>query len=115
MRKLTNLIADILESYNAYINKVPKGCHLVAELLREEKNKDALEQIALFSEGVSWIIEVKEKLESKGMYLPFDESEIITFLGEINEALVIQDYVLVADLFEYEIAPFFESCTTIEI
>jgi len=106
---MEQLINDVKESYNQYIYKIPSGSMEIAELLREENIVKAGEVIKQFSEGISWLLEAARLLNINGVIVSFDSLKITDFLNEINEGLEIQDYNLVADLFEYEIAPFFES------
>ncbi|GEK33617.1 hypothetical protein [Kurthia sibirica] len=101
---------EIIESYNEYLTKLPGGCLAIATLLREGDLHGALSSIKDFSEGTGWIMQVNEKLAAVSTIEKIDFKRIQEFLLEINSGLEIQDFVLVADLFEYEIAPFFE-CT----
>ena len=45
----------------------------------------------------------------------FDISKINEYLEEINDGLEKQDYLLVADIFEYEIVPYFEEATLAQV
>lgn len=103
-----NELNEIMEMYEQYLLNLPKGCLIIAELLREENIVSALENISNFSEGVSWIMQANAKLHEEGKVTLLVADKINNFLEEINSGLEIQDFVLVADLFEYEIAPFFE-------
>ncbi|WP_339263841.1 hypothetical protein MKY07_03480 [Solibacillus sp. FSL W7-1472] len=104
---MEKLIAETMESYNMYIKKVPTGAEYIANNLREDNINDGLQTIKDFSEGVIWLTEVSELLNRNGITAKLDIQKIKGFLIEINEGLEKQDYVLVADMFEYEIAPFF--------
>ena len=53
-------------------------------------------------------------LNENGLEVLFEVEKIHEFLNEMNDGLEIQDYVLVADMFEYEIAPFFEQAPLIK-
>lgn len=110
---MEQLINDVKESYNQYIYKIPSGSIQIAELLREENIVEAGEIIKQFSEGVSWLIEATRLLNINGVSVSFDSLKIKDFLNEINEGLEIQDFNFVADLFEYEIAPFFKNIEVI--
>lgn len=105
---------ELITSYNNYIRKLSKGCLVISELLREEKYVQALENIANFSEGINWIIQVRKELKNEIGIFQLNLKEIEGFLNEINEGLEIQDYVLVADLFEYELAEYFKNPALIE-
>lgn len=109
-----NLISEVIENYNRYLSNLPNGCESLVALLSEEKYNEALKEIVFFSEGISWLINVKIKLEEHNILVDFDENKIIGYLEEINEGLENKDYLLVADLFEYEIVPFLIECPKIK-
>lgn len=104
---------EIIDSYNQYVSKIPTGCMRVVELFQQDKSVIALEQVANFSEGISWLISAKNYLIANDINITWNEQALIEFLKEINSGLEIQDYVLVTDLFEYEIIPFFENVDAI--
>jgi len=100
-------ILEVLESYNEYLGKIPFGSEYIANNLREDNIADALKAISNFSEGVIWITEANKLLNAGGVNAEMDIDKIKEFFIEINEGLENKDYLLVADLFEYEIATFF--------
>lgn len=102
-------ISEVIESYNNYVKNIPSGAIYIANCLREDAIQDALIGIKDFSEGVIWLSEVSKLFEMKGINTTLEINRIEEFLIEINNGLEKQDYVLVADMFEYEIAPFFET------
>lgn len=112
MRKLLN---ETIDSYNQYIEKIPSGALYIANRLREDKISEALLGIKSFSEGVIWLVEASDLLQKNGVSKKLEIGKIQDFLSEINNGLEIQDFILVADMFEYEIAPFFEECTIYEV
>lgn len=99
---------DIIEVYNNYLENVPKGTVRIAEQLREDNMQEAFIAIKDFSEGVLWLSQASDLLKQNGAHVKLDILKIQDFLVEVNEGLEKQDYVIVADMFEYEIAPFFE-------
>ncbi|MEE3807526.1 hypothetical protein V2H29_11220 [Lysinibacillus fusiformis] len=101
-------IKELIESYNDYVKKIPDGAIFIANYLREDKLNNALIAIKDFSEGVLWLSEASDLLMKNGAHAALNIGQIQEFLIEVNEGLEKQDYVLVADMFEYEIAPFFE-------
>lgn len=102
------LIIDTINSFNEYLLKLPKGCNEIANLLRVNNIPEALISIMNFTEGTMWLVKVNDLLIKSGVEYNLQSDRINDFLNEINTGLQIQDYVLVADIFEYEIAPFFE-------
>lgn len=99
---------EVVASYKDYIHNVPKGANYIAEQLAEGKYDEALVAIQDFSEGMLWLIEVKPLLEEHGVMIALPINQVQEFLVEINDGIAKKDWVLVADLFEYEIASFFE-------
>lgn len=104
---MENIINEVIESYNLWVEKVPAGAEYIANSLREDNVSDALGAIKDFSEGVLWLSEASELLKGNSVTVDLNINKIQEFLIEINNGLEIQDYVLVADMFEYEITPFF--------
>ncbi|MBD7943038.1 hypothetical protein H9650_02825 [Psychrobacillus sp. Sa2BUA9] len=109
---MNKLVEETIESYNEYLSILPKGCQKIADDIRQTNLNEALKEILAFSEGVSWLISANVNLEKYLYYNPLNTEKIHVFLNEINSGLEIQDYVIVADMFEYEIKPFFEKCQT---
>ena len=100
-------LEDLKSSYDEYIKKVPSGSISIAEELRKE-NMDILKSIIDFSEGIEWLITVGGYLKDNAIEINLDKELLIDYLNNINEALIQEDFYLVADLFEYEIADYFE-------
>lgn len=115
MGKLLNVVLEVIESYNGYLNKLPSGCIAIANKFRDDQIQAALLNVKDFSEGVIWLTEAAELLKKNEVNVTSNIDKIHEFLTEINNALEIQDFHLVADLFEYEIAEFFEQCNRIVI
>ena len=115
MRKMDEIQKDIIESYNNYILNIPNGCQEIVNHIRENKMQKALGMILDFSEGVNWLVEVNRILKSQGISKLLEVEKIHDFLEEINNGLEIHDFLLVADLFEYEIKPFFEQVEIYEV
>ncbi|MGE7911001.1 hypothetical protein [Lysinibacillus xylanilyticus] len=106
---------EIIESYNEYLNTLPIGCDSIVNLLRDGNSEEALKLILHFSEGVSWLVDANRLLEQNGIENSLKVDRINEFLDEINNGLEIMDFLLVADIFEYEIKPFFENVDHYEI
>lgn len=108
-------IIDTVVSYNDYLKKLPEGCQTIADLVREDRIHEAMNIILQFSEGMGWVVDANLLLDKNGYPNPLRVERIHEFLKEINSGLEIQDYILVADMFEYEIKPFFEECTPYDL
>ncbi|MGN4126619.1 hypothetical protein ACMGD3_16655 [Lysinibacillus sphaericus] len=112
---MTEILMDTIQSFNEYLPRVATGSQEIAENLRSDQIANALKMILEFSEGMSWLVEASELFEANDVKVAVQIAKIQEFLQEINAGLEMQDYVLVADMFEYEIAPFFEEAALIEV
>ncbi|MDF2065821.1 hypothetical protein [Bacillus sp. Cr_A10] len=108
---MDKLIKETMESYNDYLKKLPNGCQKVADDIRQDNLSEAFQGILQFSEGATWLVDANLLLEKNSFLNPINPEKINEYLNEINSGLEIQDYVIVADMFEYEIKPFFEECS----
>lgn len=111
---MNELIMDTIESYNEYVVKIAPGSLKIAELLRHDEIAEAMQMILQFSEGLGWLVNAKELLTASDVQVNLQVEQIEGFLNEINSGLESQDFVLVADMFEYEIAEFFENIELIK-
>lgn len=115
MNDLNDLIVETVESYNAYLSKLPAGCKQIAEQFRIDQIQEALNEIKNFTEGIIWMADASGLLKANEVSVDFKLEKIQDFLIEINDALAIQDYNLVADLFEYELVGYFEEMPLIQV
>jgi len=108
---MDELIKETIDSYNEYLLKLPLGCQKIADDIRTDNLSEALKGILEFSEGAGWLIDANVLLERNSISNALNVEKINEFLNEVNTGLEIHDFVLVADMFEYEIKPFFEECS----
>ncbi|MDN4606797.1 hypothetical protein [Sporosarcina highlanderae] len=99
---------ELIEAYNEYISKVPKGCQFISDNLREDNILDAMTEISHFAEGANWLSTVCRYFMEKDISDGIDINKVTEYLMEVNRGLELKDYIVVADMFEYEIQPFFE-------
>jgi hypothetical protein len=108
------IINEVIESFNEYIQQIENGGERIAEILRQEQYDSALELINQLAEGLIWMADVASKLTEQGISVELSIESITEFLTEINEGLEIKDFVLVADIFEYELDPFIKKLQPIK-
>lgn len=101
-------IEEVISNYNAYIHRIPAGCSQIVRFINENRISEALEMIVDFSEGITWLTSARSYLEADGIILDWKENQVTDFLNEINTGLEVGDFVIVSDIFEYEITPFFK-------
>lgn len=111
---MNEVVSEVVESYKQYLKNIAPGSMQIATYLRQDEIQEALQLILKFSEGMGWLVQATDLLSQNDVKTTLQIEQIHEFLNEINNGLEIQDYVLVADMFEYEIAPFFEQAVQIE-
>lgn len=99
---------EILDEFISYISKIPLGSKYISDNLRAGNIQLALNEILNLSEGINWLFSVEYILSEKGSNPYLNKQQLDNFLNLINEGLEKQDFVLVADIFEYEMMPYFE-------
>lgn len=103
---------EIVDEYFKYVAKIPAGLQYIADSLRTDNIQVALKEILNFSEGITWINQMEEVLNEQRVNPNINKHKLEGYLILINEGLEKQDFVLVADIFEYEVLPFFEQIVT---
>lgn len=98
---------EIVDEYYKYVAKIPAGLQYIADNLRADNIPAALNEILNFSEGITWIKQMEEILSDQGVNTNLNKKQLEGYLNLINEGLEKQDFVLVADIFEYEMLPYF--------
>lgn len=105
---MEHVLHETLNSYNEYLKKLPEGCLKIAELFRQYQVQNALDNVSNFAEGAIWLLETANLLKQNDVNIVINLEQVDAFLDEIVQAIEVQDYNLVADLFEYEIVEFFK-------
>ncbi|MFJ8457758.1 hypothetical protein ACIQ57_01390 [Lysinibacillus xylanilyticus] len=108
---MNELIIETQQSYNDYLAKLVSGCNEIVGNIQSNNLQQALQLILQFSEGTTWLIDINQKLSTLGYNNELKHEAIQEYFSQINAGLEVQDFVLVSDMFEYEIKPFFENCS----
>ena len=99
-----DIYAEALESAYDYIKKLIVGVEKYLENMNDNKISESVDLLISIIEGLEWEVNalslIKEKVNIK---LDIEESNLI-FIN-LSNALENKDYVLITDLFEYEILP----------
>lgn len=93
---------ELLTTAYEYLERFEKGCTTIIELFRQGDDTEALNMLTDALEGISWLLDAF-KLTADIIDTNTDIKEITTTLKEIEEALLDIDYIMIADLIEYEI------------
>ena len=105
----TQLINDTLQSLNQFLPKVADTCLVIANDLRSDHESKATNMIQQFIEALDWSIQAINGIKSLNYPLNIETTKINEFLKETLEGLEVNDLVLIADMFEYELHPEIES------
>ncbi|EFI69163.1 hypothetical protein BFZC1_08255 [Lysinibacillus fusiformis ZC1] len=109
-----NEVYEVAQSFNEYLLKLPKGCHLIANMLRENNIELAMQNIYNFSVGLSWLEEAVVLLNNNDIDYKFDFQNVVFFLEKINEEIEQKNYLQVATIFEDIISKFFSNVELIK-
>ncbi|NYC70933.1 alkyl sulfatase BDS1-like metallo-beta-lactamase superfamily hydrolase [Clostridium beijerinckii] len=95
---------EVLQSADQYLYKLKSGVLELVKLMQEEKEQEAILIIPEIADGIDWItkvIDLTKDVQKEHINL----ENINEHLETIIEALENQDYILVSDIFNYEIIP----------
>lgn len=98
---------EVLTTVDEYLYNLKKGINNISDLIQEGKEQEAFNIIAQVAEGLQWIddaINATKDYHKNKLSL----EELNGFVEEISEALENEDYILVSDLFAYEVTPIIE-------
>lgn len=95
---------EVIESIKAYLSRLIPGVENTVNLLRITGEDGVLEDLSDIFEGLEWLIEAVA-LTTDAVEEPLDISGVTAILPEMLDSLENTDYVVLADLLEYEIMP----------
>ncbi|WP_456273260.1 hypothetical protein [Bacillus sp. AK031] len=96
---------ETIKSIKEYIPKMVNGCKQTVEDLQEGNEANALQLVPHIIEGLDWIVQALAGIQKNGLLLNIDFNELNSHLGEMLSSLEINDYVLLADIIDYELVP----------
>ncbi|MBT5867422.1 MAG: hypothetical protein HOH38_01135 [Nitrospinaceae bacterium] len=111
---LQDVLANNLVNVKEYLEKLIPGFQKAADLFRMESEQEANKYYLQILDGVDWFSQVivtimqswGEKLE--GQSLEERQKKQTEFMAQMLEANQNQDWVLMADILEYEMIPLYE-------
>lgn len=106
---MRELIKETLQSCQEYMPVLISAVADTALLLQSGNEAKGVQIVIKIIDGLQWVIEAVQGVRQNGLPLSIDIADIAVHFPELERALTIRDYVLVADLFEYEIAPTLQS------
>lgn len=100
---------ELFEEYQYYIEKLPKGLLTIMQQIEAEEEKEIGKSLAFFSEGLKWLESAKQYLFTHGIIVNFSLEEINEHLFNLVESMEKRDYIMMSDILEYELIPYFEN------
>ncbi len=115
---LSQIVNKNLTNIRAYLNKLIPGIEKAAELFRSGDEKEANQFFINIIDGMDWFSQVVESLEKAVDLIPGSQKmpegavkerqeRLITLIQQMEEANKNKDWILLADLLEYEILPYY--------
>lgn len=95
---------DLLKTAGEYIAKLQNGIKECSKYFQSGQSNKGAESVLPIIEGLQWLVDAVT-LTVEIQRSPIISSEINDMLIEIVEAFKNEDYILIGDLFEYEIIP----------
>lgn len=100
---------ELLENYNQYNQSVVKELQVIIEDLNENRTEMIREKFSYFAEGLQWLEEVANYLKTKDITINYSLEDLDNHLEILVDSLEKQDYVMLSDIIEYELIPYFEN------
>ncbi|MGM0841686.1 MAG: hypothetical protein ACQEWE_13205 [Bacillota bacterium] len=99
---MDQLIKETQDSLEQYTPRLLSAIKDLVIFFREENTIKAFEIFNPIIEGVEWVVKAVVLMNNNEKYID-DLNTLNNFLESINEAINHEEYVMVADIFEYEI------------
>ena len=120
LANLKDLIATNLSNALEYLEKLIPGFDQAADLFRMGNEQEANKYYIQILDGMDWFSEVinivmnskGERVETEDT-LGLRQAKLTDLMGQMLEANKNQDWVLLADILEYEMVPFYKEWQTI--
>ena len=111
---LADLLANNLGNAKEYLEKLIPGFQKAADLFRMGNEQEAHKFYLQILDGIDWFSQVVLNIvksrgnQVEGQSLGDRQKELTGLMAQMLEANQNQDWVLLADLLEYEMIPFYE-------
>ncbi|TFE03941.1 hypothetical protein [Jeotgalibacillus salarius] len=106
---MRHLIIDTKVSLIEYIPRLIQASEKIGEYLQAGEQYRGMKLLPDLFEGIQWVTNAIKGIEKNHISLDLNTEDINKYLIEIEQTLKNQDFVLLADLLEYEISPILES------
>jgi hypothetical protein len=115
LANLKDLVANNLGNAKEYLEKLIPGFQKAADLFRLGDEQEAHKFYLQTLDGIDWFsqvvqtIVVSREIDLEGEKLKDRQEKLTGLITQMLEANQNQDWVLLADLLEYEMIPFYEN------
>ncbi|OOM77928.1 hypothetical protein CLPUN_21010 [Clostridium puniceum] len=95
---------EALSSANEYLYNLKGGIKSIVEAIQEGREQEGINLVSAVAEGIDWVsnvINLTKDIQKNEIEI----QDINEQIEAIIEALENEDYILVGDLFNYEILP----------
>lgn len=100
---------EILEDYYKYNENVIKELKIITTDLKNDDTSAIAEKFSFFAEGLQWLEAVALYLKNQGMQVSYSLNDLESYLTSLVSAMEKQDYIMLSDIIEYELIPYFEN------
>ena len=119
LANLKDLVATNLANALDYLKKLMPGCELAADLFRAGNEQEANKYYLQILDGIEWFSQVvsvimspdegeTELPDTDNESLEVRQKKLTDLMSQMLEANENQDWVLLADILEYEMVPFYK-------
>jgi hypothetical protein len=102
------LIEDTFNTCKEYLPRLISAVGSIPGALQSNKENEAFDLLPGIFQGLEWVIKIFTEIKKLQYKIDINPTELNEFFAALEEALKIKDYVLVSDIFEYEILPVLE-------
>ncbi len=102
------IIRETLDTLLEYIPRLQEVSGTITRTLQSSEPALGLQQLPQVFEGIEWVIAAIQGLKKNGFLLEIEIVQANDYFIEMENAIKKNDYVLLADLLEYEILPILE-------
>lgn len=105
---MNNEKLEVLKTADSYLDNLIKGIEDISELIQAGKEFEAINKIPQIIDGIDYIL--KAIILTKDIHKEsIDLGSLNEQLEQIIEAFENEDYILIGDLFNYELLPIMEN------
>lgn len=105
---MKDIVMDTLQTCQDYIPEVIKGVSSVAFHLQSGNEAEGIRLLSKVFEALQWLTDAVGGIQKNGFLLNLNLDIMNQQFNSLEEALKVRDYVLTADILDYEISPLLE-------